>query len=83
MLKAKLDCGEALNIMVGGTDFCITPSMMVIKQETKKVSGRNFTPSVIEPSFGIGRIIYAMFEHTFLVREVCKKLKQPLSNFGQ
>ena len=37
---------------------------------------RNFTPSVIEPSFGIGRILYCMFEHTFYARpddaQVCK-----------
>ena len=26
-------------------------------------------PSVIEPSFGIGRIIYAILEHNFNVRE--------------
>ena len=28
-----------------------------------------FVPSVIEPSFGIGRIMYAIFEHNFHVRE--------------
>ena len=38
-------------------------------KKTKKVSGRNFTPSVIEPSFGIGRIMYCLFEHAFYVRE--------------
>merc|ERR1711862_307644 len=27
------------------------------------------TPSVIEPSFGIGRIMYAIFEHNFAVRK--------------
>lgn len=27
-----------------------------------------YTPSVIEPSFGIGRIIYCIFEHCFKVR---------------
>jgi glycyl-tRNA synthetase len=26
-------------------------------------------PSVIEPSFGIGRIIYCMFEHNYYMRE--------------
>lgn len=26
-------------------------------------------PNVIEPSFGIGRIMYSIFEHTFHVRE--------------
>jgi glycyl-tRNA synthetase (class II) len=33
------------------------------------VSGRTFTPAVIEPSFGIGRIMYCMFEHSFYTRE--------------
>ena len=27
-----------------------------------------FVPSVIEPSFGIGRIMYSVFEHRFRVR---------------
>ncbi len=30
---------------------------------------RRFTPSVIEPSFGIGRILYCMFEHTYATRD--------------
>ncbi|XBW38389.1 hypothetical protein QEN19_003976 [Hanseniaspora menglaensis] len=30
---------------------------------------REFIPSVIEPSFGIGRIIYAIFEHSFWARK--------------
>ena len=29
---------------------------------------RKFTPSVIEPSFGVGRIIYCMLEHSFYTR---------------
>ena len=28
-----------------------------------------FTPNVIEPSFGIDRILSAIYEHTFFVRE--------------
>ena len=27
------------------------------------------TPSVIEPSFGIGRILYSILEHNFRIRE--------------
>jgi glycyl-tRNA synthetase (class II) len=30
---------------------------------------RNYTPSVIEPSFGVGRILYCLFEHAFYARE--------------
>lgn len=33
------------------------------------MAGRSFTPGVIEPSFGIGRIIYCVFEHCFYARE--------------
>jgi glycyl-tRNA synthetase len=43
--------------------------MLEIKRERKKLTGRNFTPSVIEPSFGIGRIIYCVFEHSYYTRE--------------
>jgi glycyl-tRNA synthetase (class II) len=32
--------------------------MLAFKTETKKVSGENIQPSVIEPSFGLGRIMY-------------------------
>ena len=30
---------------------------------------REFTPNVIEPSFGLGRILYALLEHSFWARE--------------
>lgn len=30
---------------------------------------RSFTPSVIEPSFGVGRILYCLFEHAFYARD--------------
>lgn len=44
--------------------------MVSIEYEKKKLTGRSFTPSVIEPSFGIGRIIYCLFEHSFYSRPV-------------
>lgn len=52
-----------------GQEFELTESMVIIKQETKTLQGRNVVPSVIEPSFGIGRILYCMFEHAFYLRE--------------
>ena len=32
-------------------------------------SVREFTPNVIEPSFGLGRILYVLLEHSFWSRE--------------
>ncbi|KAG7191825.1 Glycine--tRNA ligase 1, mitochondrial [Scheffersomyces spartinae] len=39
-----------------------------IEKKSKSVHIREFTPNVIEPSFGIGRIIYSIFEHQFWAR---------------
>lgn len=46
----------------------IKKSMVSISKEKKKEHQRVFTPSVIEPSFGIGRIIYCLYEHSFYMR---------------
>lgn len=42
---------------------------MKFKPTKKKISGQNYIPSVIEPSFGIGRIIYCILEHSFWIRK--------------
>jgi glycyl-tRNA synthetase len=57
-------------VSAGGKSFEVTSAMVEIKRIHKKVSGRNFVPSVIEPSFGIGRILYCIFEHSYYTREV-------------
>ncbi|CCH60030.1 hypothetical protein TBLA_0C02180 [Henningerozyma blattae CBS 6284] len=41
---------------------------VVIEKRTKIEHVREYVPNVIEPSFGIGRIIYAVFEHSFWSR---------------
>ncbi len=43
-------------------------SFITIEQRTKVEHVREYTPNVIEPSFGIGRIIYSIFEHRFWSR---------------
>eukprot|EP01018_Ginkgo_biloba_P026707 Gb_33491 [translate_table: standard] len=69
-IKAKLESeGEApLEVCTLGRTVTITKNMVSIYKEVKKEHHRNFTPSVIEPSFGIGRIIYCLFEHSFYTR---------------
>lgn len=68
-MKAQLEAGKDVVIKVGGNSFTLTPSMVEIKKEEKRMAGRNFTPGVIEPSFGIGRMMYCMFEHCYYTRE--------------
>jgi glycyl-tRNA synthetase len=49
-------------------EYELSAEMISFKQESKTVVEQKFTPSVIEPSFGIGRILYAVLEHAFSQR---------------
>ncbi|CCI44539.1 unnamed protein product [Albugo candida] len=49
--------------------FIITREMILIKLVEVTVCEEKYFPSVIEPSFGIGRILTAVFEHSFSIRE--------------
>ena len=66
--KAELEASGSGTLKTCSQTFTIAASMVEIKQVTEKVSGRNFVPNVIEPSFGIGRIMYCMFEHCYYNR---------------
>jgi glycyl-tRNA synthetase len=47
----------------------ITKEMMTFTKSKKIVHEIKFTPSVIEPSFGMGRILYSLLEHSFYQRD--------------
>jgi glycyl-tRNA synthetase len=46
----------------------LTAEMVTIEAVEKRVTGRRFIPHVIEPSFGVGRILYSLLENTYAVR---------------
>jgi glycyl-tRNA synthetase len=48
----------------------ITKDMISWEKTLKKVHEVKFTPSVIEPSFGMGRILYSLLEHSFYQRDM-------------
>ncbi|XP_069047312.1 glycine--tRNA ligase [Lepisosteus oculatus] len=52
-----------------GKTFKLTKDMVSVKRFQKTLHVEEIVPNVIEPSFGIGRIMYSIFEHTFHVRE--------------
>ncbi len=49
--------------------FEVTSEMLTYTKNKKMVHEIKFTPSVIEPSFGIGRILYSLLEHSFYQRD--------------
>nr|XP_027224622.1 glycine--tRNA ligase-like [Penaeus vannamei] len=65
MDKALSEAGEyELN------GFKLTRAMVPsFKREQKKVHVEEYIPSVVEPSFGVGRVLYSLLEHSFRVRE--------------
>ncbi|KAJ7769188.1 hypothetical protein DFH07DRAFT_866782 [Mycena maculata] len=68
-LKGELAQGPTTIKSAEGKEFTIEPGMLTIERKTFKTSIREFTPNVIEPSFGIGRILYCLLEHSFWSRE--------------
>ncbi|XP_030461729.1 glycine--tRNA ligase, mitochondrial 1-like [Syzygium oleosum] len=69
-LKAALESkGEAeFLVCTLGKSVIIKDNMVKISKQKIRENQRVFTPSVIEPSFGIGRIIYCLYEHSFYTR---------------
>ncbi|KAL3425477.1 glycyl-trna synthetase [Phlyctema vagabunda] len=53
---------------VGNGKVEVSKDLIVIEKRTRVENTREFTPNVIEPSFGIGRIIYALIEHNYWTR---------------
>lgn len=55
--------------LADGKTVTLDASLVEVKRFEKTVHVEEVTPSVIEPSFGIGRVMYAVLEHSFRQRE--------------
>ena len=55
-------------LTIGDNSYVMTPDMLEVKRYQKTMHVEEYVPNVIEPSFGIGRIMYSIFEHNFRVR---------------
>jgi glycyl-tRNA synthetase len=60
-----LEGREFAEVDVGGKNVRVDKDCYAIKKVTETVNGLWFTPHVIEPSYGIDRIIYAILEHSY------------------
>ena len=56
---------DHLEVDLGGQKVRVDKDCYTIKKTSETVSGRWFTPHVIEPSYGIDRILYAVLEHSY------------------
>jgi glycyl-tRNA synthetase len=70
-LAQELSANDKITIDVEGVGngkVEIGKDLIVIERRTRVENTREFTPNVIEPSFGIGRILYALIEHNYWTR---------------
>lgn len=67
-IQAAFDKKENYVIKIKEQEFTLTPDMITFKAMEKNVMEEKYVPNVIEPAFGIGRIIYAAWEHNFRMR---------------
>ncbi|KAF7669260.1 hypothetical protein LDENG_00203270 [Lucifuga dentata] len=66
--KKLLSEGE-FSFETDGKTFKVTNDMVNVKRFQKTLHVEEIVPNVIEPSFGIGRIMYSIFEHSFHARK--------------
>lgn len=68
-MDSELEANNSFNLKINDADFSINREMVTLRKGTKTIHVEEVIPSVIEPSFGIGRIMYALLEHRFGMRD--------------
>ncbi|KAI1110311.1 glycyl-tRNA synthetase [Nemania sp. NC0429] len=54
---------------LGGGMVYVHGDLVTIERRARTETVREYMPGVIEPSFGIGRILYALIEHSYWIRD--------------
>ncbi|XP_068963250.1 glycine--tRNA ligase-like [Petaurus breviceps papuanus] len=68
-MESLLNEKGEFTIETEGKTFQVTKDMVSVQRFQKTLHVEEIVPNVIEPSFGLGRIMYTVFEHTFRVRD--------------
>lgn len=68
-LQSKLESDGEYLLNTGNGEFKLTSDLVSVRKSEKTIHVEEIIPSVIEPSFGIGRILYSVLEHNFKMRE--------------
>ncbi|XP_063633791.1 glycine--tRNA ligase [Cydia splendana] len=68
-LQKELNTERAYNLITPNGEFKLTADLVSVKKSEKTIHVEEIIPSVIEPSFGVGRILYCLLEHNFKMRE--------------
>jgi len=64
-MEAPAQAPDSVNVDVDGQTLSITKDCYRVEKRTERVEGEWFVPHVVEPSFGIDRIFYALLESSY------------------
>ncbi len=56
---------DGLVVQVDNEDVAIDPGLYDVVEEEITITGENVIPHVVEPSYGIDRILYSILEHSY------------------
>lgn len=65
----EMDKNKSVVLKMPSKEIKLSQECIKFIREEKIVMEEKYTPSVIEPSYGLGRIMYCIFEHCFQMRE--------------
>ena len=68
-LEAEAKAEGSATIVIGEMSFTIAAELLEFEKTVEKQNVEIYTPNVIEPSFGIDRILTALYEHSFYIRK--------------
>jgi glycyl-tRNA synthetase len=72
-LKPQELSGDVVELIIDGEKIEIGKDAVKFESITEEVHGENIIPHVIEPSFGIDRIMYSVLEHSYFEEEAGKE----------
>jgi len=67
---------DGVRITIGGEEIFIPADLYQVREEMVEVRGEDVMPHVIEPSYGIDRMIYAALEHSYAEDEVDGEIRR-------
>ena len=67
-LITEMEANGKVVLDIDGQNFELTNEFVKFNRQEKTVLEEKYVPHVIEPSFGLGRIVYCIFEHCFKMR---------------
>lgn len=74
-LRSEELSGDVIEVAVDNEIIKVNKDSVKFETVTEEIHGENIIPHVIEPSFGIDRIVYSLLEHSYFEEEMEEKVE--------